>query len=520
MFDKQILALPGSLRALGACVAWSLVTAALIIGQAVFLSLAIVRIWEGEPFGDQIPFVLGFAACFILRAVAQSAQESGSEAFAHSSVGALRHRIVGVLYDTGATMPREFGSGAVVTNLIEGCSKAETYVSRVLPKTVSLILVPLIICIAIFTQDIISGIIVLVCYPFIVAFMRLIGYTASDESAKRHEGFVEMSNHFMDSLRGMGTLKAFGISKAYSKAVYAASELYRKMVMRTLRIAQLSGAVLDVFATCGLAAVAIMLGFRMVEGSIAFLPALIVLMLVPEYFMPIKAYASDYHASLDGSSALSSLMAMECCRRDRIRASSVDIAVPEGAHIALIGASGSGKTSLLDVMAGYAELLAGNVALCGVSGDALRADSWRKRVAYVPQHPYVLAGSLRSNVALYAPEASDERILDALGLVGLSALVESLPDGLDSIIGPTGRSLSGGEAHRVALARAIVGDRDLWLLDEPGASLDEETEAELVEAIVPLMDGRTVVIATHKECWLPYAGEVIDVSALTEVTHG
>lgn len=520
MFDKQILKLPGSRKAIAACILWSLVTGLLIIGQALCLSAAIVNIWSGEPFMGQLAFIGGFALCFILRAVAKSAQEAASEAYAHRCVSGLRQSIVGVLYDTGAALPNRFGSAAVVTNLIEGCAKAETYLSRTLPKTVAMLLVPLAICIAVFSQDWISGIIVLVCYPFIIAFMRLIGYTASDESAKRHEGFVEMSNHFTDSLRGMETLRAFGISKAYARAVYAASELYRKMVMRTLRIAQLSGAVLDIFATCGLAAVAIMLGFRMVEGSIAFLPALVVLMLVPEYFMPIKAYASDYHASLDGKSALSSLVEMAQCEGDSIAAPDAHISIDEGARVALVGPSGSGKTSLLDVMAGAADLAEGDVCVCGIVGESLRADGWRRRVAYIPQHPYVLAGSLRDNVTLYAPDVDDGAVFEALARVGLGDLVEGLPEGLDSPIGSMGRQLSGGEAHRVALARAIVGNRDVWLLDEPGSSLDEQTESELIDAIVPLMEGRTVVVATHKDRWLPYADEVIDVGSFGEVHHG
>lgn len=518
MFDRQIFKLPGAGKAICSCVAASLALSLLTIVQALSLSSAIVAVWQGDAFSGQLPAVAVFAACFVARAAVHALQDSYMQGYAHRCVSGLRGRLVERLYDCGSAMPDAFGSAAVVTTLVDGCLKAETYVRKNVPRTVGAVVVPAALCVAIFLQDVVSGVIVLVCYPFIIAFMRLIGYTASDESAKRHEGFVEMSGHFMDSLRGMDTLRAFGVARAYAATVHAASERYRKMVMKTLRIAQLSGAVLDIFATCGLAAVAIMLGFRMVEGTMAFLPALAVLMLVPEYFMPIKAYASDYHASLDGKSALGKMLELLACERRAVSLPSCGIEVREGASVAVVGASGSGKSSLLDAMAGVCDVPEGALSVCGVSGEGLVSDAWRSRVAYIPQHPYVFSGTLRDNVVLYASSASDAVLTDALGKAGLAPLVDSLPQGLDSIVGEAGRSLSGGEAHRVALARAIAGGRDVWLLDEPGSSLDEQTELELKQAILPLMAGRTVVVATHRLHWLHDVEEVIDVDG-EEVRH-
>ena len=501
------------------CVVMAVIHSLLVIGQALFLSYAIVGLWEGEPLPAVAYSIAGFAVCFIGRSCARSFQDSRMETFAHESVSQLRGNVVEALYDSGLAMPNRFGTAAVVTTLVDGCSKTETYLRKTFPKVVELIVVPLCICIAVFTQDVISGTIVLVCFPFIIAFMRLIGYTASDESAKRHEGFVEMSNHFMDSLRGMSTLRAFGVSKAYAKSVHAASESYRKMVMKTLRIAQLSGAVLDIFATCGLAAVAIMLGFRMVEGGMEFLPALIVLMLVPEYFMPIKAYASDYHASLDGKTALSKLLELASCERDAVSVPDASIHIKEGSKVALVGPSGSGKSSVLDVLAGASDLRDGDVGICDASASALPAAQWRSHVAYIPQHPYVLDGTLRENVALYAPDAGDDALEEALRSVGLGNLVDDSAEGLNAHVGRSGRRLSGGEAHRVAIARAIVGGRDVWLLDEPGSSLDEQTDLELKEAICPLAHGKTLVVATHRDHWLDGMDEVVDIGSLEGVQH-
>lgn len=502
------------------CVATSLFMSLLIVGQASSLSHAVVGVWGGSPLSDELAAVGVFAACFVVRSAVRAWEESRMEAYAHRCVSGLRAQLAGKLYDAGGSLVGRFGSADVVTGLVDGCLKAETYLCRTVPKTVSLVVVPAALCVAIFAQDVVSGAIVLACYPFIIAFMRLIGYTAKDESARRHGGFVEMSAHFMDALRGMGTLRAFGMARPYAATVYAASERYRAMVMKTLRIAQLSGAVLDVFATCGLAAVAIMLGFRMVEGSMAFLPALTVLMLVPEYFMPIKSYASDYHASLDGKSALAHLADMARCGRDSVFLPSARVSVAEGAKVALVGASGSGKSSLLDVMSGASDLGEGEVSVCGVAGEALASPQWRGRVAYIPQHPYVLAGTLRENVMLYAPDAGDEAVWDALESVALADLARSLPHGLDCALGAGGRALSGGEAHRLALARAIVGGRDVWLLDEPGSSLDARTQAEVREAVLPLMADRTVVVATHDERWAAAMDEVVAVDAGWEIRHG
>lgn len=519
MFDKQIRSLPGAGGALGLCAVASLVVALLTVGQAVALSSVIVGVWNGTPLADVAAAVGVFAACFVARSAVRAVEDARMESYAHRCVAGLRAQLADRLYDAGGAMVARFGSAGVVTGLVDGCLKAEAYLRRTVPKAVSLVVVPLVLCVAVFFQDVVSGAIVLVCYPFIIAFMRLIGYTAADESAKRHDGFVEMSAHFMDALRGMGTLRAFGMSGPYASTVHAASERYRKMVMKTLRIAQLSGAVLDVFATCGLAAVAIMLGFRMVEGSVAFLPALIVLMLVPEYFMPIKSYASDYHASLDGKSALSHLTDMAACGRDTVCMPRACVRVDSGGKVALVGASGAGKSSLLDVMAGASDLAEGDVSVCGVAGAQLASPKWRSRVAYIPQHPSVFAGTLRENVCLYAPDADDEAVWDALGKVGMAEFAKSLPRGLDCRLGPQGRGLSGGEAHRLALARAIVGARDVWLLDEPGASLDEQTQAELMESVIPLMEGRTVVVATHSDCWARAMDEVVEVGSEWEVRH-
>ncbi len=509
MLDKQILELPGIKPYLALSVVCSVIVSTLIVFQAFGLASAIVNLWSGQAFVSQVPWIVLFAVCFIARKIVVELQSSQIEKYACRTVDVLRGHLIETLYDRGDALIGAEGVAALVTNAVDGSRKIENYIALVVPKTISLIVVPLCLVIAIFSFDVISGIIVLVCYPFIMLFMRLIGHTASDESAKRHEGFVRMSNHFLDSLRGMGTLKAFGISKNYAKTIYAASEAYRKQIMKTLRIATLSGAVLDVFATCGLAAVAIMLGFRMVEGGIGFLSALTVLMLVPEYFLPIKAYASDYHASLDGKSALDAMRTHIDTPPLRVDLTGLTLAIQKGSKVAFIGGSGSGKTTLLKAICGLIEQSGGDISL---DGDPVADLS---RVSFISQHPSLLHASVADNVRLYNPCATDEEICLALSAVGLGNFETSLECGLATTIGEGARELSGGEAHRIALARALVApERDIWVFDEPTSDLDVETEYELKQTLLSLMEDKTVLFATHRMHWLEDMDEVINVEEM------
>ena len=317
------------------------------------------------------------------------------------------------------------------------------------------------------------------------------------------------------------------------------SERFREATVKTLRIATLSGSVLDLISTLSLAAVAIMLGFRLVDGSIAFFPALFVLVLVPEYFKPIREFASDYHASLDGKNALASIQGIiasaaegapdvasdeaaaphdvpvwsedSTLELDGVRfsypeheaLSDVSFAVRGFARVGVIGASGSGKSTLVNLLGGFAAPSAGTVRAAGRQLADLREPSWQRQVLYIPQDPYLFHATLRDNIMFYRPDADDDEVARAVEVVGLGDLVAELPDGLDTLVGEGARALSGGQAQRIALARALLDDsRRILLFDEPTAHLDIETELELKERMLPLMEGRLVVFATHRLHWV------------------
>lgn len=571
MFDRAVLNLDDSRRFLVACIAYSLLDALAAIGMAVFLAESICGIWAGDAWEDCLGQIALFALCFIAKALFEFMQNRTCSMFAREETGLLRTRFLESLYSLGPLAMQSGGSAGISVETVSGIEKVEQYLAAHIPKTVNMVVVPLLLAICVYTQDVVSGIIITVAYPLIILFMRLIGFTAKEDSRKRHDGFMRMSDHFADAVRGLPTLRAFGVQRLYSKTVFAASEAYRKMTMKTLRIATLSSTVLDIFATCSLAAVAIMLGFRMVEGSVGFLPALTVLVLVPEFFRPIRRFASDYHATLDGKSSLDyvqeTIAKADEAVKDTVETSSIEDAIRvesavrnvlqcsagaqasntlslknisysygEGAdilkavsfevscgdRIALTGPSGCGKTTLLNLVAGMANprsgaFFAGDTEILGLDRPV-----WKARVAFIAQDPYIFNATVRDNVRFYYPDADDSRIWDALERVCMADAVRDLPFGLDTVLGKGGVSLSGGQMQRIALARAIIDERrDIWVLDEPTEHLDIETELELKALFADILEGKTVFMSTHRKSWLDIMDTVIrmDGGRIKAVEH-
>ena len=632
MLDKNLFALPGARRMLGALCLLTLLKAAVIVGQAWALATAVDLLRAGSSVADAAFALAGFFACFMSRQAVAFFQDGMLERYAGDRVAELRSGMLGRVFAEGPLFVGALGTGNAVTLALEGAEQVENYLRLVLPKIAGVVIVPLVLLAFAFPFDWVSGLIMLIVFPFIIFYMVLLGKTAKAEADKQHDEFNRLANHFVDTLRGIDTLKLFGRGAAQGESVFAASERLRTATMKTLRTAILSGAVLDLFATFSVAAVAIMLGFRLVDGSIAFFPALLMLILVPEYFKPIREYASDYHASLDGKTALAALLRVadapalrsagqsgepsegSATRRSAAQppascasllqsdenidgvqtvsplvppacqpAEPADVAVfsgtaPRGddggsrtevrfasaipairgtgealadvtndmdvdslpvwshasvleardvafdyadhralsgvsfsvrgfSKVAIVGMSGSGKSTLANLLGGFAEPSEGGF-LFSWEGEEPRAfdlasDAWRRQVVYIPQDPYIFHATLRENIAFYRPDAGEAAIEGAVVAMGLGVLVRQLPLGLDTPIGEGARALSGGQAQRIALARAFLDpQRRILIFDEPTAHLDIETELELKERMLPLMEGRLVFFATHRLHWV------------------
>ena len=535
MIDRSIFALPGIKGALAFLVAVAALRALAVVGQAWALATALVNLWYGGAVLDQAGWLALFLVCFVGRQALVTVQESYLERYADARADELRQDLLRTVFTEGGSVVQAHGTGTVATMVLEGVDQVETYIRLILPKTVGVVVVPFVLLVFIFPLDWVSGIIALVAFPFIILYMVILGHTAQDEAAKQHATFQVMSNHFIDSLRGIDTLKLFGRGKAHGASIYEVSERFREATMKTLRVATLSSTVLDLFSTFSLAAVAIMLGFRLVDGTLVLFPALLVLILVPEYFKPVRDFASDYHASLDGKNALITIQqligqrdedaAARAARANeavpawdadaRLEVRDLGFSYPDAAvlhdvsfsvqgfrKVGIVGTSGAGKSTLVNLLGGFAAPTEGALVVNGEDAGTLGCAAWQKQVVYIPQNPYLFHATLRENIAFYAPDAAEDDIERAVRVMGLEDVVAELPDGLDTLIGEGARALSGGQAQRIALARALLDpSRRILLFDEPTAHLDIETELELKERMLPLMEGRLVFFATHRLHW-------------------
>ncbi|MBQ3106198.1 MAG: thiol reductant ABC exporter subunit CydD, partial [Eggerthellaceae bacterium] len=277
MFDKAVFQLPGIRGMLLVTCALTLVRALFVVGQAVGLANVIVNVWNGQLLAAQVMWLILFLICFVGRQAVLTVQSSLLDRYAHDRADELRDEMLRLVFASGPALVQQMGSASVTSTVIQGVEDARTYIALIIPKMAAVVVVPFVLLCVMFPLDWVSGLIALICFPFIILYMVMIGHTAKDDAAKRHGEFQQMANHFIDAVGGMDTLRAFGRSRAYGDTVYRASERFRQLTMKTLRIATLSSAVLDVFATLALAGVAVMLGFRLVDGSVAFFPALTVL---------------------------------------------------------------------------------------------------------------------------------------------------------------------------------------------------------------------------------------------------
>lgn len=549
MFDKRLFTLPGAKSAIAWCIATSLLLAALMVGQAAALAWALTLLWGGSALSGVAAQLGAFALCFIGKQAATNIQAKQLELFAAARTEEFRQELSKRLYEGGAPLTQKLGTGAASTLCLDGIDNIEHYLSTALPRTVALVTVPFVLLAVIVFQDWVSALIALLVFPAIILQMVLIGSTAQEEAGKQHREYQRLANHFIDSLRGIDTLKYFGRSNEQADRVYETSEKFRIATMKTLRTATLSGAVLDAFSTISLAAVAVMLGFRLVDGSITLLPALFVLVIMPNYFRPIREFASDYHATLNGKNTLTQVLEVLGCSAETVAKKEshtpglqVDapklepwqkLSVLTFEHIGIsykgetalkdvscsfggfrkygiVGPSGCGKTTLAQLLAGVVQPTQGSIVVNNHAIETLSMPSWRKQVAYLPQSPHIFSTTLRNNLTFYQPDATEEEIAHALELVGLTSLVTELPKGLDTVVGEGGRSLSGGQSQRVALARAVLHRTcRVLVFDEPTAHLDIETEWELKQRMLPLMEGKLVFFATHRLHWLSEMDEIL-----------
>lgn len=537
MLDKAVMRLSGIHKILGLLAGLDLLQAIFIIGQAYFLSNAITGLWEGHSLKAQFPSLILFVIAYFGRHIINFIKDESLDRFSAKHAKEIRTQLLEKVFELGPSVVQDQGSGNMITMALDGVSLIENYLHLVLNKMMNMTVIPIIILVFIYYLDTNSGLILTLVFPLIILFMIILGLAAKAKADRQYESYQLLSNHFLDSLRGIDTLKFFGLSKRYAKSIYSTSESFRKSTMSALRIGILSTFALDFFTTLSIAIVAVFLGLRLINEEIFLFPALTVLILSPEYFTPVRDFSSDYHATLDGKNAFQAIQAIlkrESFKKEQVKLDNwtsasqltleniklaydeVDfLKIPELTisgfqKIGIIGMSGSGKSSLVNLLSGFLAPSLGQFILDGKELANMDQDDWKKQMIYIPQNPYVFEMSLRDNLTFYTPNASPEDIAEAISVVGLEELVAELPEGLETKIGNGARPLSGGQAQRIALARAFLDKgRCIMLLDEPSAHLDIETELELKEKMIPLMANRLVFFATHRLHWLQEMDQVL-----------
>lgn len=534
--DRTLFTLKNIRRSVLLLTILSLLQAAATIAQAWWLASSVVLMFRGGTWQEAIPPLLLFLGAYLVRFTSIWLSKIISGRYAEQTSTSLQSELMRKLLELGPRYAASRGSGQLITLLIDGVIRFRTYLELFVPRMIDMVFVTLPILITVYVLDFISGLILTFTLPVLIAFFILLGYAARRFADRQYKSYQVLARHFTDVLRGLETLRLLGRSRDFAGSVQQVSDRFRRATMRTLRVAFLSSFALDFFSTLSVAFVAVGLGLRLIDGNIDLLPALAVLLLAPDYYQPVRNLGSDYHASLDGKEAWQtireileedqSLMKLDALEappeldalndpiileglcvesEDSEQARLTEISIHlDGSKrkVGIVGASGAGKTTLLHILSGQLQPDAGKIQIGDRPlTDEMRA-AWQLRSAYIPQHPYVFSASLADNIRFYEPEASEEQIEQVLADVGLAELVQSLPAGIHEPIGEGGRSLSGGQAQRIALARALIGKRDVLLLDEPTAHLDIETEWELKRTMLPIMEGRRVFLATHRLHWM------------------
>ncbi|MFF7883280.1 thiol reductant ABC exporter subunit CydD [Streptomyces sp. NPDC020794] len=517
--------------------------AALVIAQAMLIAEVVVGAFQHGHSASELraPLVL-LVAVAIGRAVVSWLTELA----AHRASAAVKSELRGRLLERAAALGPGWLSGQRTGSLValatRGVDALDDYFSRYLPQLGLAVVVPVAVLARIVTEDWVSAAIIVVTLPLIPVFMALIGWATRSQMDRQWRLLSRLSGHFLDVVAGLPTLKIFGRAKAQAESIRRITGEYRQATMRTLRIAFLSSFALELLATISVALVAVTIGMRLVHGDMDLYVGLVILVLAPEAYLPLRQVGAQYHAAAEGLAAAEeifsvletpvpatgSLVAPEgeiglegvtvrYPGRSGDAVSDVSFVVGPGETVALVGPSGVGKSTLLNVLLGFVEPGAGRVRIGGVDLAEADVEEWRSRVAWVPQRPHLYAGSIADNVRLARPDADDAAVRRALAEAGALEFVDALPDGVGTVLGEDGSGLSAGQRQRLALARAFLADRPVLLLDEPTASLDGATEAEVVAAVRRLAVGRTVLLVVHRPALLEVADRVVRLEAAASV---
>ncbi len=514
-------------------------TAGLVLSQAWLIANTVSDVVVHHQGATQVRSLLVVLACVIFgRSLLAWLGERAAQRASAAAKSDLRTALVQRIVQLGPAGIDRQRSGRLVVLSTSGIDALDSYFARYLPQLCLAVIVPVAVIVVVAGADWVSALIIAVTVPLIPLFMALVGASTKARMRRQARLLQRLAGHFLDVVAGLPTLKVFGRAKAQVAAVRDITNRYRTATMATLRVAFLSSLILELLATFSVALVAVAVGLRLLGGHLTLATALFVLILAPEAYLPLRLLGTNYHASAEGMKAAEDIFEvleqsepergsrqdvpdlcasplrierLEVCYPGRTLPAlrDVSLCIEPGEVVAIAGPSGCGKSSLLAVLLGLVPASGGMVAVGHLDLAELDLDTWRSRVAWVPQRPHLFARSIADNVRLGRPDATDREVRSAIGEAGLDEVVARLPEGLATMLGADGAGISAGEQQRVALARAFLRDAPLLLLDEPTASLDGATEETVLAAVRRLVVGRTVVMAVHRPSLLAISDRVI-----------
>ena len=531
---------------LAAVVVLGALGAGLVIAQAMLLAELIVSSFEQRfDTGDLTTPLLLLVAVALGRALVSWLTELAAHRASAAVTSELRMRLVERAGQLGPGWLGDRRTGSLIALATRGVDALDDYFARYLPQLGLAVVVPVAVLARIVTEDWVSAAIIVVTLPLIPLFMALIGWATQSRMDRQWGLLSRLSGHFLDVVAGLPTLKIFGRAKAQAESIRRITHDYRRATLRTLRIAFLSSFALELLATLSVALVAVTIGMRLVHGDMDLYTGLVILVLAPEAYLPLRQVGAQYHAAAEGLAAAEEVFAVletpvphtgtqappagalafegvtvRHPGRDAPAVREATFTVEPGETVALVGPSGCGKTTLLQAALGFVAPAEGRVTVGGTDLAEVDREQWHQRIAWVPQRPQLFAGTVAENVRLARPDASEVEVARALEQAGAREFVAGLPAGAETELGEDGAGLSAGQRQRVALARAFLADRPVLLLDEPTASLNGASEEAVVEAVRRLAVGRTVLLVVHRPALLAVADWVVRLDEVMKASAG
>jgi thiol reductant ABC exporter CydD subunit len=557
--DKHLLRQAmGTRFHLALTIAAGLLAGVVLVGQARYLSLVVSGVFLGGNSLDQVrPLLLTLLWLSLVRAGLAWSGEVAANRVAGRIKADLRQRLLSHLLSVGPAYAHAERSGELTNTLVEGIEALDAYFSQYLPQLALAALVPLTILIFVFPLDLLSGLVLLLTAPLIPVFMILIGNLAEALTRRQWTALSRMSAHFLDVLQGLTTLKLLGRSRDQIGTIARISERFRQATLGVLRIAFLSALVMEMVATISTAVVAVQIGLRLLYGHVGFEEAFFILILAPEFYLPLRLLGVRYHAATSGLAAAQRIFevldeteteakaevlegaathrrstlslnlnirfddvhyAYEDGRRPALQGLSFEL--EPGQKLTLVGPSGAGKSTVVNLLLRFIEPDRGRIMVGDIPLRDLPIQAWRSQIAWVPQNPYLFHTTVAENIGMARPDASRDEIIQAARQAYAHDFIQALPQGYDTQVGERGARLSGGQAQRIALARAFLKDARLLILDEPTATLDPEHEARLGQAIARLAHGRTVLTIAHRLSTVYQADRILVMAAGRVVETG